>query len=289
MKGSMGVGKGVFADEFGKLFGRHYMLLNDSEQLVGKFNGHMKDKCLLFADEAFWAGDKSAEGKLKSMITEPTITIEMKGKDTYQTKNNLHMIFATNSEWAAPAGPKERRFFVIAVSDKHIQDHEYFGAICEQMDNGGREALLHYLMNYDVSGINLRQFPQTAALREAKMLTASPAQKFWHHALETGYLHPSKADGWGDGVIQTEHLYESYQKFVQDVGIRHKATETELGMQLKNMLPKDGFKKGRITVERDYGTRKATDRKNCYYLPSLAECRVAFEKFMNTEFEWLTE
>jgi hypothetical protein len=43
LRGAMGVGKGIFSDEFGKLFGRHYLLLSDSNQLVGRFYGHMKD------------------------------------------------------------------------------------------------------------------------------------------------------------------------------------------------------------------------------------------------------
>lgn len=282
MKGSMGVGKGVFAEQFGKLFGRHYMLLNDSGQLTGKFNGHMKDKCLLFADEAFWAGDKAAEGKLKSMITESTINVEMKGKDVYTIKNNLHMIFATNNEWAAPAGPKERRFFVIDVGEKHMQDHPYFQAICNQMDNGGREALLHFLMNYDVSKIDLRKFPQTAALREAKLLSASPAQKFWYHVLESGCLDESNADGWGNGSIQTDVLYRQYVVCVNNMGNKHKASETELGMQLKNMLPSNNVKKERRTVRGYYGS----SRKNYYVFPSLSECRSAFENFMNAKFEW---
>jgi hypothetical protein len=34
---------------------------------------------VVYADEAFWAGDKKAEGVLKAMITEDTIQIEMKG------------------------------------------------------------------------------------------------------------------------------------------------------------------------------------------------------------------
>ncbi len=285
MKGSMGAGKGVFADEFGKLFGRHYMLLNDSNQLVGKFNGHMKDKCLLFADEAFWAGDKTAEGKLKSMITEPTINVEMKGKDAYSIKNNLHMIFATNNEWAAPAGPRERRFFVIQVGDKHEQDHPYFGAICKQMDNGGREALLHYLMNYDVSKMDLRKYPQTDALREAKLMSASPAQKYWYHILETGSLHDSIEDGWGEGVVRADYLYERYVEFVNNMGIKHKATDSELGSQLKKVLPADGFKKERKTVS----VYKGNERKNCYVFPTLAECRSAFESFMNTKCDWPSE
>ncbi|GFO61933.1 hypothetical protein GMST_42580 [Geomonas silvestris] len=288
MRGSMGTGKGVFVNEFGKLFGQHYMLLNDSSQLVGKFNGHMKEKCLLFADEAFWAGDKAAEGKLKSMITEPTINIEMKGKDAFTIKNNLHMIFATNNDWAAPAGPRERRFFIIDVGEKHQQDHTYFEAISRQMDNGGREALLHYLMTYDISAMNLRLYPQTAALREAKQLSFTPVQKFWHHVLEAGCLHYS-IEGWGSGVIQTELLYQSYQKFVQDMGIKHKATDVELGMQLKNMLPKDGFKKGRASFEVSGVYGKKTIRKNAYIFPSLAKCREAFNKFVNTEMEWPTE
>lgn len=285
MRGSMGVGKGVFAEQFGKLFGRHYMLLNDSGQLTGKFNGHMKDKCLLFADEAFWAGDKSAEGKLKSMITESTLTVEMKGKDAYSIKNNLHMIFATNNDWAVPAGPRERRFFVIDVGEKHLQDNPYFEAVCDQMDNGGREALLHYLMNYDLTGIELRKFPQTAALREAKMLTSSPAQKFWYHVLETACLHDSIEDGWGKGIVRTDYLYDGYIKFVNDVGIRHKATDTELGMQLKKMLPVNGFKKERMTVK----VYNGNDRKNCYLFPPLAECRAAYETFMNTKYDWPAE
>lgn len=289
MRGSMGAGKGVFANEFGKLFGQHYMLLNDSSQLVGKFNGHMKEKCLLFADEAFWAGDKAAEGKLKSMITEPTINIEMKGKDAFTIKNNLHMMFATNNDWAAPAGPRERRFFIIDVGEMHLQDHVYFDAITRQMDNGGREALLHYLMNYDISGMNLRQYPQTAALREAKQLSFTPVQKFWHHVLETGSLHYSIEDGWGEGVVRTDYLYQEYQKFVQNMGIKHKATDVELGMQLKNMLPKEGFKKGKSSFEEYRSSGRTKVRKNAYFFPSLAECRKAFNRFVNTEMEWPTE
>ncbi len=289
MRGSMGVGKGVFANEFGKLFGQHYMLLNDSSQLVGKFNGHMKEKCLLFADEAFWAGDKAAEGKLKSMITEPTINIEMKGKDAFPIKNNLHMLFATNNDWAAPAGPRERRFFIIDVGEKHLQDHQYFEAISRQMDSGGREALLHYLMNYDISNMNLRQYPQTAALREAKQLSFTPVQKFWHHVLETGCLHYSIEGGWGTGVVQTEYLYNEYQKFVQSMGTKHKATDTELGMQLKNMLPTQSFKKERRTFTGLGMNGKASERKNAYVFPSLEECREAFNKFVSAEMEWPSE
>ena len=116
-------------------------------------------------------------------------------------------------------------------------------------------------------------------------MSASPAQKYWYHILETGSLHDSIEGGWGEGVVRTDYLYDKYVEFVNNMGVKHKATDTELGMQLKKMLPSDGFKKERKTVN----VYKGTERKNCYIFPALAECRIDFEKFINTKCDWPTE
>ena len=79
IRGKQGVGKGVFVNEFAQLFGPHSIQVAQSSQLVGNFNAHLRDKLLVFADEAFWAGDKRAEGALKALVTEDTMPIEMKG------------------------------------------------------------------------------------------------------------------------------------------------------------------------------------------------------------------
>lgn len=279
LRGSMGVGKGVFANGFGSLFGRHYLPLNQSSQLTGKFNAHMKDVVVLLADEAFWAGDKAAEGVLKGLITEPFLVIEGKGDNAFKMKNHLHMIFATNNDWAVPAGPEERRFFVLDVGDKHKQDHQYFEAITKELDNGGRQALLHYLMNYDVSDTNLRIFPQTKALLETKLMSLTPAQKFWFHKLESGCL--ANQVGWNGGQIETSDLHDQYIQFVANLGIKHKASDNELGMQLKKMLPSDKFDKKKVT--------SSGYRRYCYIFPALDECRAYFDEFINYKIEWPTE
>ena len=285
MRGAMGVGKGVFANGFGSLFGRHYLPMNQSSQLTGKFNAHMKDVVVLLADEAFWAGDKAAEGVLKGLITEPFLTIEGKGDNAFKMKNHLHMMFATNNDWCVPAGPNERRFFVVDVSDKHQQDHAYFNAIEHELKNGGREALLHYLMNYDLGSLDLRKFPKTSALLETKLMSLTPAQKFWYHVLETGNLLPNAESGWQDGVVESHWLYDKYQEFVQDMGVKHKASDTELGMQLKKMVKPNGYTKGKVTIKNG----RDSVRKNCYTFQSLSECRLDFEKFISAAIEWPTE
>ena len=84
IRGQQGVGKGVFVNTFARLFGPHFIQVTQSNHLVGNFNGHQKDKLLVFADEAFWAGNKQAEGVLKGLVTEDTLSIEMKGVDVGQ-------------------------------------------------------------------------------------------------------------------------------------------------------------------------------------------------------------
>lgn len=284
LRGAMGVGKGVFANALGSLLGQHYMIANQSGQLVGRFNGHLKGKVLLLADEAFWGGDKQAEGTLKSMVTEPFMTIEEKGVNAYTIKNHLHMIFATNNNWAVPAGAQERRFFVIDVSDKHMQDRPYFSKIENQLNNGGREALLHYLQNYDLEGINLGIFPKTNALFETKLLSMSPMEKFLYHVLDKGNLKPYGL-GWDDGIVAKEDLYNNYKDFLQTINIKYIATPQEFGIQLLKLFPKG-------TVDTNAKVSTNTDgskRKNAYKFPSLENCRKQFSKYLQQEISWESE
>lgn len=113
--GGKGTGKGSFANTIGQLFGRHFLQIVQRNQLTGNFNAHLREAYLVFADEAFWAGDKQAESALKALITEPLLMIEQKGLDAFQIANYTNFIFATNNEWSVPAGQGERRFCVFNV------------------------------------------------------------------------------------------------------------------------------------------------------------------------------
>ena len=44
----------------------------------------------------------------------------------------------------------DRRWAIFDIGEDHMQDHAYFAAIDKEMNNGGREALLHYLLNFDL-------------------------------------------------------------------------------------------------------------------------------------------
>jgi hypothetical protein len=167
-RGKEGTGKGVAAKEFGRLLGAHFRHVVHAKHLTGHFNAHLQQCSVLFADEAFFAGDRSHESILKALITEETLLIESKGIDPFPVRNCVHLIMSSNSDWVIPAGADARRYFVLNVGDARIQDHGYFAAITAEMDSGGREALLDLLLGRDLSGFNVRLVPQTKALAEQK-------------------------------------------------------------------------------------------------------------------------
>lgn len=173
LRGLKGVGKTVMAEEFGKLFGNHFKTVVNPDHLTGKFNAHLQNCSVLFADECFFAGDRRHENILKGLVTGNTIFIEPKGVDSYEVKNYLHLILATNSKWVVPASSDERRWFVLDVGAENIQDQKYFNAITAQMNNSGRAALLHMLRGLDVRNFNVRKAPRTKALRDQIARTRS--------------------------------------------------------------------------------------------------------------------
>src|SRR5205814_1769665 len=86
---------GLAAPAFGALFGQHFLHLSDARHLTGNFNAHLRDACVVFADEAFYAGDKQHEGQLKRLVTEPTLMIEPKFRNPAPARNCLHVIISS--------------------------------------------------------------------------------------------------------------------------------------------------------------------------------------------------
>ena len=133
---------------------------------------HLQQCSVLFADEAFFAGDRSHESTLKALITEETLLVEPKGVERLcgQELHSISLCLPT-AAWVIPASTDARRgFFMLNVSDTRKQDTRYFGAIIQEMENGGREALLHHLLNLDLMGFQRRQVPQTGALASRRHL-----------------------------------------------------------------------------------------------------------------------
>lgn len=278
LRGDQGVGKGVFLTHFGAILGSHYLQINNQQHLTSRFNNHLKDIVFLFVDEGFWAGDKSAEGLLKGLITEKFFMLEAKGRDAIALKNYINLAMASNSEWVIPAGLDERRFFCLDVkAGKQKQNRAYFDPLINQMNSGGREAWMYDLQHMDISGVDLRRAPRTDALFHQIVHSMSPVAKFWLEILRGGVLN--KDDPAWTGEATKESLHDQYVEFCQTIGVRNRKTPVQFGIELKRLLPKESNARYRVVVGGPDVNGKYIRRWG-YKLPDWTTCQECFMKIM---------
>lgn len=285
VRGTRGAGKGVFAQWFGGLFGRHFMQITNPQQLVGQFNHHLRDTVVLYADEAFFAGDKRHEAVLKGLVTERFFTSEAKYQQAEMALNCLHIIIAANEDWVVPAGPHERRFLVLQAGDKNLQDGAFFDAIERQMLDGGREALLHELLSRDLSRFSPRQVPRTAGLQEQKAHSLRLEEEWWYSKLQSGEVRDGA--GW-PGWIACSELTFDFGVHADRWGKGRRCSHVQLG----RLLEKVGLSRRQLgrTVEvlTEDGRAQRVQRPRVYQIPPLDEARAAWARLMGGEFEWGT-
>lgn len=283
-KGNKGTGKGKIAEWVRQACGQHGLQISNSRHLVGNFNAHLRDCVFLFADEAFWAGDKQADSVLKALITEPLIPIEAKGVDVTMARNMLHIMMASNADWVVPASTDERRYAVFQMGDAHKQDLAYFAAIDSQMKAGGLAAMLHELLNREYDPRAVRTAPVTEALRDQQQLSMAPAEKWWFEKLwEADLCAGTVLGSWVDGSqdIRRDVLHVDFRDKMRGQSSSVERTdETALGIYLKKYVPNLG------TCQRTVEDGGVKLRKRFWVIPPLAECRAHFDAVSGRPWDW---
>jgi hypothetical protein len=280
LRGKMGTGKSKLGEVFGSLIAHHYVQIDEGRYVTGQFNSHMASCLLLQADEAVWAGDKSAEGRLKGLITSEYQMIEAKGVDPLRMPNYVRCVMTSNEGWVVPAGMDERRFCVLDVHPRCAQNHTYFGEMQRELDNGGRQRLLFDLQRFDLASINLRKIPKTKALLDQKIRSLDSVDSYWFGRLSEG-LTISEGDEWQTEVA-TGVLFQDYVKVSTQIGERRRQSNSQFGERLMKMgaqkrRPLDKIENGRAT------------RPYHYCLPELAQARAIFEELLGQKIDWPSE
>jgi hypothetical protein len=154
-----------------------------------------------------------------------------------------------------------------------MQDRPYFAAIDAEMDAGGREALLYYLLNFDLTTVDLRTIPRTAALVEQQIFSATAEQQWWLDTLRRGEL-PWGCDGAGECPMN--RLVDRYVEHAKQRGVPRRSSETKLGMFLSKAVP--GLRRNPDGRCRSPADPEEYDACNVYTFPPLKECRDNFAR-----------
>ena len=233
------------------------MHITNPRHLTGNFNAHLIDCLLLFADEAFWAGDKSAEGAMKTLVTEEFRAVEIKNKNVFQARNFTRLLIASNKSWVVPSELHDRRFVILDVNPRRKRDTDFFGKMIRQMESGGYEALLWFLMNQKLEEDLRNCMPETNAMRDSKVHSMTPVQAFWYECLVEGMF--DTVQNW-----EGPHVKSFIFNLFKDQSRRNKHTSKEVfAKELKKIV---------------YYKETRPNRERSWTFPSLEDCRKDFEE-----------
>lgn len=269
-RGAKGVGKNALVERVGALVDRHSLVTSDRRYLVGNFNGHLENCLLFILDEAFWSGDKQAEGIVKNLITGRQHVIEHKGKEPYSVSNLTRVVIIGNEDWLVPATADERRFAVFDVAPGRKQDRDFFQRMREGMEQGGYAHLLRFLLDQEVSDVNAA--PNTSGLADQKTQSLDPIAQWWFDCLTQGQVIGLVEDEWPERVT-VDSLWTASNQYAKNRNIRARSDSV--------------YWFGRAFQRFGCAINKTKlDKRNAYRLPTLDECRVAWDTFIGHPGAW---
>ncbi len=231
VQGLKGTGKGALFNTIQNMFGQHSFHTSNMRELVGNFNAHLKQIVFLYADEAIWSGEKSAEGTLKRLITEDTLNITLKGYDTYKVRNRLRIGISSNEHWMVPVSMDERRFCVCKAWDGRIVDQDWF----DRVYNPSLEDLLEELLIHEITS-DLRDAPVTEAMEDQIVHSQDIVTEFYVT------LHELRPE-WFVGIpVKTDDVWLLFEEIYEHTSGFGYYTKIKLGRRLSAMGKNDNRK-----------------------------------------------
>jgi len=257
LRGDHGAGKGALARVVQAMFGAHARLIAKGEHFIGKFNSHLEDCCLLICDEAVWAGDPRQLESLKSLITEPTMMYEKKFVDAREGVNHLGVIMMSNRNFVVRVERGDRRFVMVDVASDRIRDKAYWKRYSEALaDPVQVGAFLKFLLEYDLSGFDIRAIPSSVARTDQKLETQGHEERWLQEVLHRGRFSSTaytvNSYGrtceinpvWEEWVV-AERLRDDYKLYMQSINqARFTKDPRTFGKFLANYFPRRRTKHG---------------------------------------------
>ncbi len=276
-KGKKGTGKSTLTDAIGALVGNYYRTVSHPRYLSGNFNSHLENCLVLNLEEAFWSGDKGANGVLKHMVTGKTHQIERKGLESYEVENLTRVYIVGNEEWLVPTSEDERRYAVFNVAETQRGDWRFFKQMRIGFEEGGYSHLLRYLLDYDLSEFNFEEAPNTQGLYDQKVASLDPFAQWWFESISEGEISHLGQEGWPEQATRRE-LHEAYIYFCGKQ--RNKRSHFDTLLSFAHRLRQEF-----VEVE---VFRRQTDkiRHRFIQIPPLQEARDRWNRKMGFKHKW---
>jgi putative DNA primase/helicase len=132
-----GAGKGSLISLLRKMLGERKVLETTSPErdVWGQFNPQMVDSFIININEVSKKNLQDSYGRIKALITDASLTVNMKGLSQFETKSYHRFVLTTNNEEPINTASGDRRFFVVRSSDELIGNKAYFTRFNELLES----------------------------------------------------------------------------------------------------------------------------------------------------------
>ena len=204
---AQGVGKSLILDMIGRIIGHHsYYSTSNLKHILGDFNGDAEGKLLVNLNETNWGGDKKMVGAFKEFITDETIVINRKGKESYTIKNYSNTIITTNEDWIVSIDGNDRRFNI-----RECKNEKYHKEYYDEIADTPLQDIANFLYNKDITNYDPRNFIKSE-LHEAQVIkNFNSVESFYDNLLNKEI----NMNGWeldDEEEIPKSEIYDLYKE-----------------------------------------------------------------------------
>lgn len=148
-----GTGKSLVGYTIGAIYGENFTEIGNME-LHSTFNEWAVNRQFVMGDEITGSDRRSEADKLKAMITQKQLRINMKNLPTYAVPDCINYYFTSNHPAAFFLDDYDRRFVVHRTAQKKPESEDFYKRYIVWKDNGGVEALFDYFLHLDLGDFN---------------------------------------------------------------------------------------------------------------------------------------
>lgn len=281
--GGQGTGKGTFFELLRAIWSQTTLQVSDVNHVIGQFNAGIERNYVLCMDEALFAGDRKAMDRLKSFVTERTVTIEQKHQPR-RTIGSVHRFFAaSNHAHFAQVDEDDRRFMVMQVSDTFKGNFVFWDEIHAAIaDPAVISAMVYDLWGYNLGSFNVRARQKTKAHTDQKLRSLTGFDRYWCEVLQS--------EDFGPGVFPEPSGEWSVPCFVSTAGLKSGWKDFERGQRQFGARQEGELHKAikRLCPSAKPGRRKLKvgGQPRGYDMPSLSAARAEFARAIGGEVEW---
>ena len=184
LKGTQGIGKSTIVDFLRDyVLGTNIYINSNNRPLATDFNYPLMGKLLVSFEELQGSNQfetKKVESQFKDFITNSITNYKKEHSTPLENVNNINNYITTSNDFGALKGDDGRRFCILDISTKHINNNDGFFTVlrskCFNPTVG--HAFYSYCCEVDVCNFNSSHIPLTKRKIEAHLNSLTPVIEF---------------------------------------------------------------------------------------------------------------